>query len=277
MPHLDIKTQKIKDGLELLLKNSDDKKQQRLLLSVMASVKNLEDACNKQYNQAYIDALTNIPNRRAVDEKLEEYIKEANSTGVNFTYMNIDIKDFKRFNDLYGENVGDQKLKEIGNLLQNEIRDFDFVGRHGGDEYTVLLKNIDVKKSLAKAKEIKQKALDMYDIDLHIGIANYKESTAFSGQIKAHSAYARELSKMKNEPVIYDFKLKEDQKEIPLISPIVNYFRRRKDAKVAAKKAYQIAMRNSSSTNINPNSTIELSPYKNINPQSDISYKVTSF
>lgn len=87
------------------------------------------------------DALTGIFNRRHFDEKLREDFLELGRGGRNFSLLMIDADHFKRINDTYGHQTGDEVLKRLARLLGDNTRATDFVARYGGEEFSVLIPN----------------------------------------------------------------------------------------------------------------------------------------
>ena len=97
------------------------------------------------------DPLTGIANRRFVEISLGARLEELKRYGFNFAIMFIDADNFKQVNDIHGHPVGDRILKMISTTIANSLRSFDVIGRWGGEEFVVLLVNIqpDVLVSLA--------------------------------------------------------------------------------------------------------------------------------
>lgn len=99
------------------------------------------------------DALTHIPNRRYFNEKFEIKYKESLRDKMSFAIMMIDIDFFKLYNDNYGHGKGDSALTKVALALQKNLkRPFDMVSRYGGEEFVIILKNID-KNGLMKVAE----------------------------------------------------------------------------------------------------------------------------
>lgn len=88
---------------------------------------------------ALLDMLTGLPNRRALDERLDSEIRRAARTGLSFTVMMMDLDGFKTINDTYGHDVGDDVLRQIACALRETLRATDFLARYGGDELTLIL------------------------------------------------------------------------------------------------------------------------------------------
>lgn len=97
---------------------------------------------------ANYDKLTGLPNRRLFFERLDRMILENEREGNKFALMFIDLDGFKYINDSYGHEVGDEVLNIVGNKLLQCVRKSDTVARMGGDEFTVIIRNIDDKKNV---------------------------------------------------------------------------------------------------------------------------------
>ena len=105
--------------------------------------------------EAKSDTMTGLPNRRALDERMEEEISTAHRTGYPFVVVMMDLDGFKGVNDTYGHPVGDQVLRTVFNYLNIGIRNNDFLARYGGDELTLLL----TKSDLSVARIVTDKLL----------------------------------------------------------------------------------------------------------------------
>lgn len=113
-----------------------------------------------------IDALTNLLNDRNEAENLiNEYIMYAIENKENFTVVMCDIDDFKVINDTYGHDCGDEVLKQVGKILiantrqsedEFDDRKNDIVTRFGGDEFLILIKNVNLQETKKKMEEIKK-------------------------------------------------------------------------------------------------------------------------
>jgi diguanylate cyclase (GGDEF)-like protein len=94
---------------------------------------------NMVKRQARTDPLTGLANRRAFDERLNEEIRRSSRYEHHFTLFMIDLDGFKRINDTYGHQKGDQALSILGECFMKTVRDTDFIARFGGDEFVLIL------------------------------------------------------------------------------------------------------------------------------------------
>lgn len=106
---------------------------------------------------ANTDSLTGLPNRRALDERLQEERRFAEQTKRPFAVVMMDLDGFKAINDTFGHNVGDDLLHSLFNFLAQRMRSSDFLARYGGDELTLVMRNTD----LEAAQTVTQKAIDL--------------------------------------------------------------------------------------------------------------------
>ncbi len=103
------------------------------------------------------DPLTRLYNRRYLNERLEEEIQRAKRYGKHLTALLVDIDYFKQYNDLYGHLQGDEVLKKLAFLFQDNTRHADIVARFGGEEFVVLLPEINYKNGRIAAEKLRIK------------------------------------------------------------------------------------------------------------------------
>lgn len=118
--------------------------------------KQLEDQVRQL---AFHDALTKLPNRRLLSDRLSQTMAASKRTGRHAALMFLDLDNFKPLNDAMGHDVGDLLLIEVAARLKNCVREIDTVGRLGGDEFVVLLSDLkaDRTESSLQAKIIAEK------------------------------------------------------------------------------------------------------------------------
>lgn len=97
----------------------------------------------KIYNLAFYDALTQLPNRRFLTDRLEQAMAASKRSGEHGAVMLLDLDDFKALNDIHGHSMGDALLKEVGRRITTCLRETDTVARFGGDEFVLILSQLD--------------------------------------------------------------------------------------------------------------------------------------
>lgn len=100
---------------------------------------------------AFYDVLTGLGNRRTLDNALNYAISSYENNQSEFALLFIDLDNFKRINDSLGHDIGDNLLIEVGRRLLSVIRSSDVIARFGGDEFVVILRNIDNREDVAEA------------------------------------------------------------------------------------------------------------------------------
>jgi diguanylate cyclase (GGDEF)-like protein len=101
------------------------------------------------------DALTSIANRRCFDETLASAWQDAKCTGSALALIMIDVDHFKKFNDFYGHQAGDDCLRRVAAQLRNTARSSDLVARYGGEEFTVILPRATIGMAAEMAERIR--------------------------------------------------------------------------------------------------------------------------
>lgn len=101
------------------------------------------------------DKLTNIPNRRYFHHRLDEIVFEYEKTQKPFSLMMMDIDHFKRVNDRYGHQIGDQVLIQVAAILSENLPENAVVARYGGEEFVILLPGMSENDAMATAEILK--------------------------------------------------------------------------------------------------------------------------
>ncbi|WP_245596350.1 GGDEF domain-containing protein [Sulfurihydrogenibium subterraneum] len=114
---------------------------------------NIELKIAKQ--DATIDFLTGVVNRRSFDRTLEDLLKEVRDKDYIFTLILLDIDNFKAINDTYGHLAGDLVLKEISNVLRIFLRANTIIGRIGGEEFGIILPGVPLENGIKVAERIR--------------------------------------------------------------------------------------------------------------------------
>ena len=134
-------------------------------ISISTDISKIKKTEDKLHNLAYYDLLTGIPNRTLFYERLERVLTRANDNKKAAALLFMDLDGFKVINDSLGHAAGDLLLKEVAVRIKSTIRKSDAVSRLGGDEFTVILENIDNHEYVkATAEAIIEKILLPYNI-----------------------------------------------------------------------------------------------------------------
>jgi diguanylate cyclase (GGDEF)-like protein len=125
---------------------------------VLANLRNLAIA----ELRASTDALTGLPNKRAVAYTLKRMVAQASRTVSPLAVLSLDLDNFKQINDQYGHPHGDEVLAAVGAVLQTATREADFAGRNGGEEFLVLLPATDLRGAHKLAETIASAIHEIY-------------------------------------------------------------------------------------------------------------------
>jgi len=106
-----------------------------------------------------VDGLTQVFNRQYFDQAMKREIPRVKRYNQPLSLLMLDVCDFKKFNDRYGHVVGDEILKTVARLLQENVRETDIVARYGGDEFVILMPNTSEDQSKMVRERIERAAL----------------------------------------------------------------------------------------------------------------------
>lgn len=88
---------------------------------------------------ALTDPMTGLPNARSLQRQFDKEVARAGRGGSSFQVVMLDLDGFKAVNDSYGHKAGDEMLREISNVIREQLREYDFLARYGGDEFVALV------------------------------------------------------------------------------------------------------------------------------------------
>jgi len=112
--------------------------------------------------EATIDGLTGIHNRRYYDIVLEKELQKAKRTNQPLSLIMFDIDFFKSFNDTYGHSTGDQGLRQVATATKDQVqRSSDVVARFGGEEFAIILPNTPLEQAVDIAENIRKAILSL--------------------------------------------------------------------------------------------------------------------
>lgn len=170
---------------------------------VTARTQGLETANKQLRHLATHDALTGLPNRVLMDDRISQCIALADLQGQTFAVILLDLDRFKMVNDSLGHRVGDELLKEVARRLKSVVRDIDTVARLGGDEFVLIITQSperDAAQAVARRIiEVMQASVRIAGVEIRtspsIGIAFYPHDAATVEALLAHADAAMYYAK----------------------------------------------------------------------------------
>ena len=125
-------------------------------------------------HQALHDALTALPNRTLLQDRMSFHIQTARREHKPLTLLMIDLNRFKEINDTLGHHVGDKVLVEVGLRIRSQLREVDTIARLGGDEFAVILPDTDTEQAELVCKKLNkamQAVLEVDELHLYVGMS----------------------------------------------------------------------------------------------------------
>jgi diguanylate cyclase (GGDEF)-like protein len=110
---------------------------------------------------AMVDPLTGLANRRHMESVLAQRASEAETLGRPLSCLMVDVDHFKRFNDSFGHDAGDAVLREVGACLKSVTRNDGLAFRYGGEEFLVLLPEVDPDQAFARGEQIRSRVAEL--------------------------------------------------------------------------------------------------------------------
>ena len=161
---------------------------------------------SKLFVMATVDGLTNLFVRRYFDRRLAEEVARARRYSTSFSVMLLDFDNFKNVNDTYGHAIGDEVLRRVAEIILTEVRTIDVPARYGGDEYAVILPEVNWRGAMVLANRImyrvrreRVRAGDShFSFSLSIGLASFPEHAAADDAAQILSAADTALYRAKS-------------------------------------------------------------------------------
>ena len=142
-------------------------------------------------SNALTDTLTGLPNSRAMYVHFEQEASRARRTGRAFQVVMLDLDDFKQVNDTFGHKTGDRVLREVGRIIQAQLREYDFLARYAGDEFVAVVQDLTVEQTAELSERI-ERAVSKFSLhvrgDKHarVGISVGSASYGVHGETLDH-------------------------------------------------------------------------------------------
>ncbi len=184
-----------------------------------ATLNQLKSERDQFEEMAYTDPLTGLANRRFFMKEAEQFFQYARRYNEPITLIMLDIDDFKLINDTHGHDVGDKVLKNLAQVIRNNIRKSDIAARYGGEEFIILLPSTDENGALLVAERIRQDFKntsvsingESVSTTVSVGIATMGESNEFEELIKKADSALYEAKKQGKDKVVV---FKDEREEL---------------------------------------------------------------
>lgn len=206
-----------RDFLELFMRNLSIFLVAHAVGLMIKEVRKVDNLHRQEFMRARTDKLTGLPNRHHMEQLIEGELQDCIRNNKVLNVLMFDIDNFKHFNDTYGHQWGDELLKRFSDILRQSIRKADMPIRYGGEEFMVLIKDIDyvtaksvgdrVRRQLEKQKIDIEREGTKSRVTVSCGISQFPtQSTDFKEIVKmADKALYYAKLHGKNVVVGYDF------------------------------------------------------------------------
>ena len=138
----------------------DDNKEPAYFIGLLSDITFEKEHQNAIEKMAHFDALTNLPNRFLLSDRISQAIHSIQRTDDMIAIMFVDLDGFKLVNDTYGHQAGDKVLKVITDLMSERIRSVDFIARYGGEEFLMILQGASSKDAAEVSERIRYQIED---------------------------------------------------------------------------------------------------------------------
>ncbi|WP_069649180.1 diguanylate cyclase [Caloranaerobacter ferrireducens] len=175
------------------------------------------------------DKLTGIYNRKYFDFLFDEILRFSKVNNYSFSVIMADIDKFKNVNDIFGHQKGDEILSKVAQIIQNNIRNTDIVGRYGGEEFIVILHDTEGNEGLKVAEKIRKEVENAdliskdYPVTISLGVSNYPQHGQFKDELieNADKALYHAKNTGRNKSVLWDSSIRDKAVRFDKLAGIV--------------------------------------------------------
>lgn len=190
---------------------------------IFNDIKEQEKMTNELCHMANHDHLTQLPNRNLFSDRIEQMVQFSQRNNQEFAILFVDLDDFKNINDTLGHDIGDEVLKQVADRLKLVTRKSDTIARIGGDEFIIILSNIENLKIVERVANKITQVLGsgyhlngkQYYISPSIGISLFPKHGTTADEIVKCADQAMYMAKKqgKNKYVLYNDSVKDEFKD----------------------------------------------------------------
>lgn len=176
-----------------------------------------------------IDKLTGVYNRKYFDSLFDEILTFSKINNYRFSLIMADIDKFKNINDIFGHQKGDEILSKVAQIIQNNIRNTDIVGRYGGEEFIIILHDTEGNEGLKVAEKIRKEVENAnliskdYPVTISLGVSNYPQHGQFKDELieNADKALYHAKNTGRNKSVLWESSIKDTTVRFDKLAGIV--------------------------------------------------------
>jgi diguanylate cyclase (GGDEF)-like protein/PAS domain S-box-containing protein len=144
-------------------------------IGVLEDITEQKLSSERIYHLAHFDVLTNLPNRRLFNDRLNLAVQQSDRHDISFAVLFLDLDNFKRINDTLGHHAGDLLLQAVAQRLLENLRKVDAVARFGGDEFAIMLEEVkdplDVERVAQKIIAAISTPVDLEGVEVQVGVS----------------------------------------------------------------------------------------------------------
>lgn len=196
----------------------DDDGKVKNYVAVFADITDIKKHQSQLEHMAHYDVLTNLPNRALLADRLNQAIVQSERSKNTLAVAFLDLDGFKDINDTYGHSLGDELLVSLSHRLQDVLRDCDTLSRFGGDEFVVILADLENTQDFTFVLERILKAASkpiivnniLLKVSVSIGVTLYPMDDVDADQLIRHADQAMYISKQKGKNCYHVFDIESE-------------------------------------------------------------------
>lgn len=165
-------------------------------------------AHKEMYELAHVDHLTNIANRRSIDNSIKSEFNRSTRYGATFSLILFDVDNFKNINDTYGHSIGDTVLAAISDTTNERLRSCDFSGRWGGEEFLIICAETELEGATALAENIRQ-VIETHEfpvvgkVTCSFGVSSYKKTDKYPVDVLKRADERMYMAKQNGKNIVF--------------------------------------------------------------------------